>query len=219
MATIVISGANRGIGLELARQLKGRGDRVIAPCRKSSEALEKIGAEVVEGVDVSDDVSVAKMAERLKSEKIDILINNAGILTIESLENLDFKKMLRQFDVNSLGPLRVTKALLPNLQSGSKVAIITSRMGSIDDNGSGGYYGYRMSKVAVNMAGKCLANDLAARGITVAILHPGMVSTEMTGYSGIEPKESARGLIERIDSFSQPMSGAFFHANGEKLPW
>jgi NAD(P)-dependent dehydrogenase (short-subunit alcohol dehydrogenase family) len=121
--------------------------------------------------------------------------------------------------VNALGPLRVTRALLPNLVGGSKVVIVTSRMGSIADNGSGGYYGYRMSKAAVNAAGVSLARDLAPRGITVLLLHPGMVATEMTGASGIPVAESVAGLLARIDELGQQASGSFHHANGETLPW
>ncbi len=128
--------------------------------------------------------------------------------------------MRRQFEVNSLGPLRVTAALRGNLGQGSKVAIVTSRMGSIEDNTSGGRYGYRMSKAAVNMAGRSLANDLKDRGVAVAILHPGFVRTEMTGHQGlIDPPESAAGLIARIDELTLETTGGFWHANGEIIPW
>jgi NAD(P)-dependent dehydrogenase (short-subunit alcohol dehydrogenase family) len=121
--------------------------------------------------------------------------------------------------VNALAPLLLARALLPNLTAGSKLALITSRMGSIDDNGSGGYYGYRMSKVALNMAGRSLAVDLKPRGIAVAILHPGMVATRMVGFSGIPPEQAALGLLERIDALTLERSGSFWHANGELLPW
>jgi NAD(P)-dependent dehydrogenase (short-subunit alcohol dehydrogenase family) len=113
----------------------------------------------------------------------------------------------------------MSQALLGNLRSGSKLALITSRMGSIDDNSSGGYYGYRMSKTALNMAGRSLAIDLQPRGIAVAILHPGMVATRMVGFSGIAPAEAARGLLARIDALTLTSSGNFWHANGEALPW
>jgi NAD(P)-dependent dehydrogenase (short-subunit alcohol dehydrogenase family) len=127
--------------------------------------------------------------------------------------------VLRQFEVNALAPLLLARALLPHLGAGSKLALISSRMGSIDDNGSGGYYGYRMSKVALNMAGRSLAIDLRPRGIAVAILHPGMVATRMVGFTGIPPEEAARGLLARINELSPATSGQFFHANGELLPW
>jgi len=115
----------------------------------------------------------------------------------------------------------VTSALLPRLGPGAKVALVTSRMGSIDDNSSGGAYGYRMSKAALNMAGKSLSADLRGRGIAVAILHPGMVNTDMIGGHGgqVEPAEAARGLLARIDELTLETSGGFWHANGQQLPW
>ena len=220
MTTVVITGANRGIGLELARQFKQRGDQVVAACRKSSDELAKLDVEVIEGVDVADDPSVSQLASSLENRTIDVLVNCAGILSDESLGDLDFDRMRRQFEVNSLGPLRVTAALRGNLGQGSKVAIVTSRMGSIEDNTSGGRYGYRMSKAAVNMAGRSLANDLKDGGVAVAILHPGFVRTEMTGHQGlIDPPESATGLIARIDEVTQETSGTFWHTNGEIIPW
>ncbi len=220
MSTICITGANRGIGLELARQFKQRGDDVVAACRESSKELTKLDVEVIEGVDVTEDGSVGELAKALGDRMVDVLVNCAGILSDESLSDLDFDRMRRQFEVNSLGPLRVTAALRGNLGKGSKVAIITSRMGSIADNTSGGRYGYRMSKTAVNMAGRSLAQDLREAGVAVVILHPGFVRTEMTGGQGlIDPPESAAGLIARIDELSIETSGSFRHTNGEELPW
>jgi NAD(P)-dependent dehydrogenase (short-subunit alcohol dehydrogenase family) len=220
MPTVVITGANRGIGLELARQFKRRGDDVVAVCRKPSDELAKLDVEVVEGVDVADEASVERLAKGLEGRTINALVNCAGILSDESLGDLDFDRIRRQFEVNSLGPLRVTAALRDNLGQGSRVAIITSRMGSIEDNTSGGRYGYRMSKAAVNMAGRSLANDLKDDGVAVAILHPGFVRTEMTGHQGlIDPPESAAGLIARIDEVTLETTGSFWHTNGEVLPW
>jgi len=220
MPTIVITGANRGIGLELARQFKKRGDDVVAACRESSEGLTKLDVEVIEGVDVTDDRSVGELVKALGDRTVAVLVNCAGILSDESLSDLDFDRMRRQFEVNSLGPLRVTAALRGNLAEGSKVAIVTSRMGSIEDNTSGGRYGYRMSKAAVNMAGRSLANDLREAGVAVVILHPGFVRTGMTGGQGlIDPPESATGLIARIDELTMETTGSFRHANGEELPW
>jgi NAD(P)-dependent dehydrogenase (short-subunit alcohol dehydrogenase family) len=206
--------------LELVRQFRDRGDQVVAACRGPSEALAGLGVELVEGVDVSDDAGVAHLLEAIGERSLDVLINNAGVLTKESLQDLDFDRIRRQFEVNSLGPLRVTAALRGKLGRGSKVAIITSRMGSIEDNTSGGSYGYRMSKAAVNMAGRSLAHDLAPDGIALVILHPGFVRTDMTANQGlVDAPESAAGLIARIDELSLDSSGAFFHANGEALPW
>jgi NAD(P)-dependent dehydrogenase (short-subunit alcohol dehydrogenase family) len=220
VATVCITGANRGIGTELARQYSNRGDHVVAACRASSDRLRQLGVEVVDGVDVTDDGEVARLVEALDGRTVDVLVNNAGVLTDESLDDLDFDRMRRQFEVNSLGPLRVTAALRGNLGRGSKVAIITSRMGSIDDNTSGGRYGYRMSKAAVNMAGRSLAHDLKDAGVAVVILHPGFVRTDMTGHQGlVDAPESATGLIARIDGLSLETSGSFLHANGEPLPW
>jgi NAD(P)-dependent dehydrogenase (short-subunit alcohol dehydrogenase family) len=220
MATWVITGANRGIGLELARQLRGRGDDVIGLCRGASEPLSALGVRVEEGIDVADDGCVPLLAERLADAEVDVLVHNAGILTSESLGDLDFERIRRQLEVNALGPLRVTAALLPRMRQGGKLAIITSRMGSIEDNTSGSRYGYRMSKAAVNAAGKSLAVDLKARGIAVAILHPGAVRTEMTGGHGmIDPPASVAGLLARIDGLTLETSGTFWHMNGEVLPW
>ena len=220
MSIVVITGANRGIGLELVRQFKQRGDEVVAACRKSSDELAKLEVEVVEGVDVGDDAAVGRFAATLEGRTVDVLVNCAGILSDESLTDLNFARMRRQYEVNSLGPLRVTAALRGNLSKGSKVAIVTSRMGSIEDNTSGGRYGYRMSKAAVNMAGRSLANDLKDVGVAVAILHPGFVRTEMTGHQGlIDPPESAAGLIARIDEVTLETTGTFWHTNGEVIPW
>lgn len=220
MATVCITGANRGIGFEIARQLIDRGDEVIAVCRKPSGALSNLGVPIIDTVDVADGAGIEHLAERLQGVELDVLINNAGVLSDESLDDLDIDRIRRQFEVNSLGPLRVTAALRRNLGAGAKVAIITSRMGSIDDNTSGGRYGYRMSKAAVNMAGRSLAHDLRPDGVAVAIIHPGFVRTDMTGNTGlIDPPESAAGIIARIDELTTETSGSFWHANGEKLPW
>ena len=159
------------------------------------------------------------LKDAIGDQGIDILLNNAGILRGDSLESLDYEAMEEQFRINTLGPLRVTEALLPNLGSGSKLAIVSSRVGSIEDNTSGGYYGYRASKTAVNQIGTNLKHDLAPRGISVALLHPGLVATEMTGGQGITPQESAAGLISRIDDLNSKNSGGFWHAEGYPLPW
>ena len=219
MNKILITGANRGIGLEICRQLVDRGDEVIGVCRNAGDELRSLNLRVIEGVDVSDAESIQSLQGQTGLDDLDWLVNNAGILSVEGLENLDFDAMERQFRVNALGPLRVTSALLAKLGAGSKVGIITSRMGSVEDNTSGGYYGYRMSKAAVNMAGMSLARDLQGLGIAVVLLHPGMVATEMTGRQGISPTESANGLIQRMDELELSQSGGFWHANGEHLPW
>ena len=217
---IVVTGANRGIGLALCRRYLERGERVLAVCRASSPELDGLGVQVEAGVDVTEPSTVDTLARRLAGTTIDLLINNAGILTRESLGDLDFARIRRQFEVNAIGPLRVTHALLPNLGRGAKVALITSRMGSIGDNSSGGRYGYRMSKAALNIAGVSLAHDLRGRGIAVAILHPGFVRTGMTANQGdVDTDHAARGLVARIDELTLANSGSFWHAQGERLPW
>jgi NAD(P)-dependent dehydrogenase (short-subunit alcohol dehydrogenase family) len=220
MTRIVITGCNRGIGLQLATQLSERGDEVIGVCRSASPELTSLGFRIIEGVDVSDADNVATLAAELKGEAIDVLINNAGILRSDRLESIDYDVMLEQYRVNTLGPLRVTQALLPNLHEGSKVAIVSSRVGSIEDNSSGNNYGYRASKTAVNMVGTNLRHDLEPKGIAVILLHPGYVRTDMTGGGGnVSPVDSAKGLIERIDELSMESTGSFQHAEGYTLPW
>ncbi|MED5508736.1 MAG: SDR family oxidoreductase [Pseudomonadota bacterium] len=221
--TVLITGTNRGIGLELCRQLSVKGMHVIAPCRHASKELKDLNVEIIEDVEVSEPTSLAKLADTLKGRNIDWLINNAGIaggIGLGDIDDAAVDSFIRMYRVNSLGPLLVTQALLPNLHEGSKVGIITSRMGSIDDNDSGGSYAYRMSKAAVNAAGKSLSVDLKPRGIAVAILHPGWVRTDMTGHGGlIDPDESASGLIKRMEELTLDTSGGFWHTNGERLPW
>ncbi len=221
MATYLITGSNRGIGYEYCRQLQQRGDRVIAVCRNASEELKQLGVKVEEGIEITSDASVADLRDRLGNTPLDVLINNAGILKRVTLENLDFDCIREQFEVNALGALRVTHALLPLLKTGSKIALMTSRMGSIEDNTSGNSYGYRMSKVALSMAGKSLSIDLKPRGIAIAILHPGLVQTDMTNFAsgGITPETAVKGLLARIDALTLENTGTFWHSNGEILPW
>jgi NAD(P)-dependent dehydrogenase (short-subunit alcohol dehydrogenase family) len=219
----IVTGANRGIGLALAQLLKERGDTVIAACRSSSPALDALGVEVVDGVDIADPQGVARLVASVGHLPVDWLINNAGILARMELDALDFAAIREQFEVNALGPLRVTAALRDKLRRGSKVGLITSRMGSIGDNTSGGHYGYRMSKAALNSAGVSLARDLGPRGVAVAIIHPGMVNTDMLASLGergpLEPLDSARGIIARLNELTLETSGGFWHVNGERLPW
>ncbi len=220
MSVAVVTGANRGIGLELCRQLRSQGHEVVATCRAHSDALEALGLRVISGVDVTDSDSIRTLMDALAPKSVDILINNAGRLESSPLGSIDYAAIQRQWEVNALGPLRVTEALLPKLAPRAKVALVSSRMGSIADNSSGGSYGYRMSKAALNAAGKSLAHDLAPLGIAVVILHPGYVRTEMTeGRGSVEPRESADLLLQRIDELTIKSTGRFVHANGEELPW
>ena len=217
----LVTGTNRGIGLEYCRQLEAQGHDVIAVCRSPSEELKSIGVQIEAGIELTSEKAIADLVTRLDGKRIDVLINNAAIVERISLDNLDLESLQRQFAINAIAPLRFTQALLPNLEPESKVIFMTSRMGSIEDNTSGGSYGYRMSKVALSMAGKSLSVDLKPRGIYVAILHPGLVKTRMTGFTdgGITPKTSVEGLLARIAELNSNNTGTFWHANGEILPW
>ncbi|MGD0076663.1 MAG: SDR family oxidoreductase [Candidatus Binataceae bacterium] len=226
MRTFLVTGADRGIGEALCLELEARGEQVIATCLGDSPTLRSRGIRIEPDVDVTSDAAIASLAERLREERLDILVHNAGVVHGGKLGGLDFAKLRHEYEVNALGPLRVTQALLGLLSPGSKVAIITSRVGSLAENFAGGLYGYRMSKAAANMLGICLARDLAKRGIAVVCLHPGSVHTEMTrGMAGgvigdlVEPADAARGLLARIEELTIETTGTFRHANGEMLPW
>jgi NAD(P)-dependent dehydrogenase (short-subunit alcohol dehydrogenase family) len=220
MKTAVITGAGSGIGLELTKQLKEKGYKVIGVCRTISPELKELGIQVLDQVDVRDPVAIEGLAARLAGESIDLLINNAGAFEKETIDDLDFDSINRQWEINTLGPLRVTNALLPKLSKGSTIAMVSSRMGSVADNTSGGYYGYRMSKAALNMASMSLSRDLVNRGIAVIVLHPGYVKTKLTGYNGdLTPEVSARGLITQIESIDRDQPARFMHTSGEELLW
>jgi NAD(P)-dependent dehydrogenase (short-subunit alcohol dehydrogenase family) len=210
----VITGANRGIGLEFCRQCADEGQQVTALCREASQELIELGVDVVEGVDVRNPPDLS----RLKS--IDWLILNAGIWRDESLDNMNFETITEQFEVNTLGPLRILNQTLHKLDKGSKIAIITSRMGSMTDNTSGGRYGYRMSKAALNCAGVSLSHDLKLRGIAVGIFHPGYVATDMTSHKGTtSPAESVTGLLRGIRHLNLDNSGSFWDYKLDRMPW
>lgn len=220
MQTVLITGANRGIGLALCKNYLAQGWQVIGVCRNASPELTETGARVIAGVDVTDQSALNNLADTLTGKKLDLLINNAGVLQREALGNIDYGSIEHQFNINAVAPLRVTEALLGNLHQGSKIAFITSRMGSIADNTSGAYYGYRMSKAALNAAAMSLARDLHPKGIAVAILHPGFVQTAMVNFGGdISAEESAQRLSQRIAGLTLDNSGTFWHSNGDTLPW
>ena len=221
MATYLVTGANRGIGLAYCQQLRARGDAVIAVCRQVSPALESLGIRVEAGIELSEQSSIADLVRRLECCSHHGVILKPRIHHTKGLEDLDAEAIRRQFEVNALAPLLLARALVPQMPRGSKLALMTSRMGSIDDNTSGGSYGYRMSKVALNIAGKSLAIDLKPRGIAVAILHPGLVRTGMIRFNpnGIDPADAVQGLLVRIDALTLETSGSFWHANGQLLPW
>jgi NAD(P)-dependent dehydrogenase (short-subunit alcohol dehydrogenase family) len=221
MAQIAITGANRGIGLALAALYRERGDQVLALVRRSSAKLEATGATVVEGIDVGSTDSVAGLGTRADLPELDLLLNVAGILGTESFEKPDWpNRIRRQFDVNAIGPLAVTLALRSHLVPGSRVAILSSFMGSLADNSSGGYYGYRMSKAAANMVGVNLAHELRRDGIAVFLLHPGYIRTAMTSGQGTKDAATAAAeLAALLDRLTLAETGTFWHAEGRELPW
>jgi NAD(P)-dependent dehydrogenase (short-subunit alcohol dehydrogenase family) len=229
--TVLVTGANRGLGLEFAGQYAADGWRVLAACRDPGAAvdLNRLAAEsggriAVITLDVSDLASVRAAAQALAGTPIDLLINNAGVGSPrgQKLGALDYAAWARVLDVNTLGPMRVTEAFLDHLAAGSgkKVVTITSGMGSIADNGSGGSYAYRSSKAAVNMVVKSLSLDLAPRGITCIVMNPGWVRTDMGGPGGkISPQESIAGMRKVIAKLKPADTGKFFNYDGGSYPW
>lgn len=218
--TVLVTGANRGIGLEFVKHYLATGHQVVAVCRRANSALQQTGAIIIDNIDVTSPECMLALKQGIGTQTIDYLINNAGILRDERLGEINFDTLHQQLETNAVAPLRITETLLPNLSANAKVVLITSRMGSITDNTSGGRYGYRMSKAALNAAGVSLTHDLKPRGICVAILHPGYVATDMVGGRGdIQPEVSVNRLAQRIDHLSLENTGTFWHANGEILPW
>jgi len=220
MSTALITGAARGIGLELARAFAIRGWTVLATCRRASEQLGAVGVRVIEGVDVCDNGVGEYLVAALHGTSIDLVIHNAGVLFPDTLDDLDMNLLCQQFEVHALGPLRVTRALLDHLTTAAKVVVLSSEMGSIGQLESGGDYGYRMSKAAANMAVACLAHDLGHRGIAVMALHPGYVSTGMTGFLGeVSAAQAANRIVPLIEGLSLATSGQFINTDGVRLPW
>ena len=152
--------------------------------------------------------------------RLDWLFHVSGILTPQSLSNFDPAAIVNQFTVNAIAPVLTVQVFTPHMTASSKIGLLTSRMGSMTDNTTGGSYGYRMSKAALNAAGKSLSLDLKSRGIAVFLLHPGYVKTDMTHQRGlIDTAESARGLIALMEQKTAQQTGTFWHVNGEQLPW
>jgi NAD(P)-dependent dehydrogenase (short-subunit alcohol dehydrogenase family) len=230
MATVVITGAGRGIGAELTRQSVAAGDQVVA-CPRSEDAPEldpdtRRRARVVP-MDVADERSITRAAKEIAAQlqAVDLLIHNAGVYPREdvSFDRLDPASLVRAFQVNALGPLRVTAALLPLLRSGRerRVAALTSRMGSIDDNRSGGSYAYRMSKAALNMAVRNLAHELGREGFVVVAIHPGWVRTRMGGEerAPLPLDQAAAEVLRLARTADRALSGAMLGPGGERIPW
>jgi NAD(P)-dependent dehydrogenase (short-subunit alcohol dehydrogenase family) len=221
---VLITGANRGLGLEFARQLHERGWTVIGTARRpdAADELKALGVRV-EQLDVTDAASVAGLAERVGDGSIDLLINNAGIGgRMRTLAEVDFAAIERVMQVNFLGPMRVTKALLPALHrsEGRQIVNITSRLGSIESNARGGFYGYRESKAALNMFTRTLAAELKGDGFTCIVMSPGWVRTDMGGpEANLSPAESIGGMLRVIDGLAPADTGRFFSHDGETIPW
>lgn len=226
MPSVLITGANRGIGLEFARQYADAGYRVHAACRAPgrAEALASLGEGVtLHALDVTDHRRIEALAADLKGEAIDILINNAGIYGEgQEFGKIDYAAWERVMRVNTLAPLKMAECFLPHLEAGKTkmIASITSRMGSIGDNSAGGVYIYRSSKAALNAAAKSLALDLAPRGITVIVFHPGWVKTDMGGPNAlIDAETSVAGMRAVIAGAGKKDSGRFFAYDGTEVPW
>jgi NAD(P)-dependent dehydrogenase (short-subunit alcohol dehydrogenase family) len=229
--SVLVTGANRGLGLEFVRQYAQAGWKAYAACRlpkaaKELKALQDRHADRISvlSLDVTDPASVRKAAEKLRGEPIDLLLNNAGVGSppAQKIGSLDYAAWSQVLDANVLGPARMIEAFLGNVAKGrdKRIVTVTSRMGSIADNSSGGSYAYRSSKAGVNAAMKSFAIDLAPRGITCVVVHPGWVRTDMGGASGkLAPAESVKSLRALIDGLSPADSGKFFNVDGEELPW
>ena len=225
MAWYLIIGADRGIGLSISKMLASRGDDVISVCMNDGKAYAGTKVKVIPDIDVTSERAVGNMAGALRQMDagIDVVIHVAGVLGLDELGKIDYADVRRQFEINTIGPLRAVEAVLPFLSKGSKVGVITSRVGSLSDNGSGGMYAYRVSKAGANMVVLNLHHDLSKQGVAVCALHPGAVATDLTkgypGYNYITPDEAATGLIARMDELTLESSGGFWHANGTKLSW
>jgi NAD(P)-dependent dehydrogenase (short-subunit alcohol dehydrogenase family) len=226
MPTVLITGANRGIGLELARQYAADGWSVIATCRdpNDADALKKLKGEIrIETLEVTDQKQVKALAKKLKDTALDVLLNNAGMLTgYEPFGKTDTKSWLQTLHVNTVAPLQIAEAFADHVARSEqkKIVSITSGMGSIGRGPDGGAYAYRSSKAALNMVMATAANDLKSRKIVVAVISPGWVRTDMGGPSAsIAPKTSAEGIRKVIAKLGPKTSGHFFNYSGEEIPW
>jgi len=226
MSTVLVVGADRGIAHSIAKQLLDRGETVIAACMEGNDELAAAGATVEGNVDVTSQTSVDALVAKLTANavRLDVVYHVAGVMWLDELGAIDYEDFRRQMEINTIGPLRTIEAVRDLLHEGSKVGVLTSRVGSLTDNTSGGMYAYRVSKAAANMVVLNLHHDLSKRGTSVLALHPGMVATDLTkDYPGdfdyITPDEAAAGLIKNMDELTSSNSGRFQHSNGEFLPW
>lgn len=222
--TVLITGANRGIGLELARQYSTAGWQVIGTARKPAEAdeLNKLDVRVMQ-LDVTDQQSVDALADSLDDEPLDMVINNAGIFPRSgALADVNLDDFSRTLDVNIIGPVRVMRALLPNLQQGTskKVINVSSNLGSIANNTSGRFYGYRESKAALNMFTRTLAAELNEQGFICIALNPGWVKTDMGGANAnLTVQESVSNIRSVVSQLTAEDNGTYWSYDGTRLPW
>ncbi len=218
---VAVIGAKSGIGFGLVQALVDEGASVYAFCRTATDALKDAGcAQIIEGFDVTDEKALQTATESLDVDFFDWVFHVPGLMYYREPEDLCKEKMLQQFRVNSVGVLQTFKCMAKFLRKGSKFGIVSSRMGSIEDNTKGQWIGFRMSKAAANMAGRCLALENKDKEIAVFLLHPGFVKTEITHYEGhLEPKQAASDLIKLMRKLTLDQSGTFWHAKGERLPW
>ncbi|MDF3281108.1 SDR family oxidoreductase [Gordonia sp. N1V] len=226
MSSTLVVGADKGIAHSIVRRLHARGDEVIAACLFDGDDLRADGITVQPQVDVSSGESIERLAARLTAEgvKLDALYHVAGVMWLDELGDIDYDSFRKQFEINAIGPLRTVEALRGLLIPGAKVGIVTSRVGSLVDNTSGGMYAYRISKAAANMVGLNLHHDLSKAGVSVLMLHPGMVATDLTkdfpgDHEYITADQAAAGLIRNIDNLTPQTSGRFQHSNGTYLDW
>ena len=225
---ILITGTNRGIGLEFVKQYATDGWNVIACCRdpQSATALQALASAhhniQIMPLDVADFAQIDALALQLKGQKIDVLINNAGVYPESSLGHVNYESWATAFKINSMAPLKMAEAFMPHVAASrlKKIVTLSSKMGSLDDNTSGGSYIYRTSKTAVNMVMKSLSIDLKPNGIAVVTLHPGWVQTDMGGPNGlIDTQTSVTGLRKVIANLALANSGKFIAFDGEEIAW
>ena len=219
MPKVLITGANRGLGLEFAKQYQSDGWDVVATARESSDELDALGVRV-EGLDMRDLDAVAGFGNRL--DGLDLLIANAGTYGPKEADNAeDAEAWLETFRVNTVAPYLLARSVLPLVEaSRGKLVAISTRMGSIDDNSSGGFLAYRSSKTALNMAWRNLALDVKRRGVIAVMFHPGWVKTRMGGAGApLQPEESISGMRRVIDELQPSDSGEFFGHDGDPIPW
>lgn len=224
MPTWVVTGANRGIGLALAREIAGRGQSVIGTARRPERAAELRGTGArVEQLDVTDESSVAEFARSLAGEPVDFLVHNAALGTAgPPADRLDPADVLRSLEVNAVGPIRVTQAILDNVRAGSRRTIVgmSSGLGSLSGNDSGGWVAYRISKAALNMYVRTLAVEMARERFTCVVLDPGWVRTDMGGPNApTDPEDAARRIVDRIERLTPSDTGRFLDRRGRDVPW